>query len=82
MGCFPVMAGHLTKLAKAVRSATADEEFDLAGMNGAGATALMQSCFSSPLPLQKMVKLSFTVGAGKGARSRYDAALPKNVRSA
>jgi hypothetical protein len=71
-----------TKLAKTVRAATCSEEFDLAGYDETSVTSLMESCFKDPFPLAEMVKLTFTIGGGKGTRGRYDQNLAKFVRSA
>ena len=69
-------------LAKALRSATSSEQFDLGGHAPAAAEALIARAFSAPLELDEMVRLSLVVGAGKGGRQKYDEKLPRAVAKA
>lgn len=66
-----------TSLAREVRTATDSEEFDLAGYNLQKCHDFCKAAFAEPLPLSKMVRLSFICGGGKLTRQKYTDALPK-----
>ena len=53
------------KLAHEIRGATESTEFDLASYGADQCDRLAQAAFAKPLPLDKMIRLSFLVGGGK-----------------
>jgi hypothetical protein len=78
MASFDDSAHH--GLAQSIRSVTTSEQFDLGGFTGPSAEALIANAFGgAPFSLAEMVKVSLVVGAGKGGRAKYDAALPRAV---
>lgn len=68
-----------------IRGLLESEEFDLGNISSAaGATALIKDAFEAPVaePLEKMVRATLVVGAGKAGRQKYDASLQKWVVAA
>lgn len=67
-------------LVGSIRSATASEQYDLAGYTEARTRDVFLGAFSKPLDSPSgMIKFTFIVGGGKLVRSRYDEELPKWV---
>ena len=48
------------------------ETFDLAGQNQNSISTTMEAAFSTPLPIQHMIRITFITGAGKLGRQKYD----------
>lgn len=73
------MAAHV---ARAIRLADSDEEFDLGCVNSSDASDLLiQTAFKDPVDASKSHKLSLIVGAGKETRSKYNVSAVKWVRA-
>lgn len=70
------------KMAHAIRSSTASNEFDLQGYGGEACERLCAAAFSKPLPLKEMVRFTFTVGGGKKVRQKYNDGLPSLLAEA
>ena len=70
------MAEAAKRLALAVRTSTASEQFDIGGFGAENVDALVVNGLAQPLPLKKMIRLSFVVGGGKKVRQKYADGLP------
>lgn len=68
-------------MAASIRAATESETFDLAGNSPSTIATTIQSAFSTPLPLESMIRITFVTGAGKLGRQRYDDNAAKTVSS-
>ena len=70
------------KLAMEVRQSKESEQFDLAGYGPNSVAKMVQDAFTTPLPLDSMVRLSFVVGGGKKVRQKYNDGLVRELTSA
>jgi uncharacterized protein (DUF2384 family) len=66
-------------LALSIRKAEESETFDLGGQNVLTIASTIRSAFTEPLPLKKMIRITFVTGAGKQARQKYDEAAARTV---
>ena len=57
------------------------ETFDLAGQSSPTIITNIRSAFAEPLPLDKMIRITFVTGAGKLGRQKYDTDAAKSVTS-
>jgi hypothetical protein len=69
---------HGHGLVGSIRSATASEQFDLAGYTEGRTHDIFAGAFAKPLEApSEMIKFTFIVGGGKLVRSRYPEDLPR-----
>jgi len=77
------MAAFASGKAGEIRGLLDSEQVDLAGVSAAQATQLVADAFATPrTDLPSMIRVSLVVGAGKLARQKYPAELPRALVAA